>query len=506
MPKSKKATVITGTTVTAGAPNVQSNTRRRRSRRPQRSRAQTPALTAKTGQVKITTNTGQEVITVSPVVTTKVNRRRNRKMYGKEHMTQFSQLARHMPTNVYELMKSVISPAETDAPCGWPDAEMCHSVVLNKHMHAIKISKPPSFPDSEWSAVIMQVPSPEIAAIVWYCAGALTSDVPMPWVSNGPSTSVWLERQIIYWADVVDRITCGAAMPAAYGVGGINSEQEVNVVPDHDPDDTAEIVYPTWTTSFNEQVVKFRCMGFSNTITPSVNATNNQGIFYTRHVDSRVTLKNLSIHSAVYNAVDWRSFHAEVHGQNVVIDQLPPNLGAMLQSECYQGPLYEGTYTIGKISDELNYIDSNAGRGLLTLSQSNHLDTNPMELMQEIGFAEFPGVERHEAFWPILIAMDTAWQPTITVMQGAASNASLQMKLIAHFEAVPITNGAMTYMMSKPPPKNVVFLESVQAISSLIPEGAPASANTFWDVLKQIGSELWSVVKGVLPGILMAVL
>ena len=100
--------------------------------------------------------------------------------------------------------------------------------------------------------------------------------------------------------------------------------------------------------------------------------------------------------------------------------------------------------------------------------------------------------------------MDPAWQPTITIIQGAANDAVLQMKLIGHFEAVPVTNGAMTYMISKPPPKNVVFLEAVQAVSSLIPEGSPASANTFWDVIKQIGSELWSVVKGVLPGILLA--
>ena len=496
-----KKTLVTGTSVTVGAPSTPTkNKSRRRARKP----APAKRAVVKTGAVSITTPKGKETITISPVVTNRRNRKRNRAMYGKEHMTQFSQLAKHMPGNCYELMKSVVSPAETDAPCGWPDAEMSHSLVLNKHMHAIKISVPTGI-SGEWSAVVMQFPSPEIAAIVWYCQGSISSNLLMPWAS-GPGGGIWANRQVIYWADVGSTITYGTNEPKAYAVSGINAEQEVDIEMYGDFDPSTTKIFPTHTTNFPKQVAKYRCMGFSNTITPSVNATNNQGIIYSRHADSRVSLKNLTSDELVYNGATWDSTRAKVHGQNVCVDQLPPNLASMLQTDCFTGPLYEGSYTIGKISDDLNYIDALTGRGLLTLGQSGTYDDTPYSTFSEWGSVSCPpnSTNSHTSFYPVLISMDPAWQPTITIIQGAANDAVLQMKLIGHFEAVPVTNGAMTYMISKPPPKNVVFLEAVQAVSSLIPEGSPASANTFWDVIKQIGSELWSVVKGVLPGILLA--
>lgn len=434
---------------------------------------------------------GNTQITISPNPRHASGRRKVRARANKKHGS-FKQVEKHLGPQLSALMKSVISPAENMAPCGWPDASKHYSAVINKIMHAVQISRPPAFTAESYSVVTMHVPSPEIALIVWYYDGPLQNDTPLPWDDQ---TVVGWTNRVIYWADVTRYTDVGESL--TYNEVGVNSVQTVTVeTTDKNVDPAKKYVYPTSCSDLSSHIMNDRWLGGSCTFTPSMNGFNNEGIVYSVDLQNPFRLIKEHAQDFAYDE-EFKEHPVRVTGLQS-LDNLPPNIDALLQLDVYQAAAYTGLYTVHRLTSAENpYTITATDRGVLAFGSSLSTKGNSNFVIPFKTTLDWPQREKQPT--PINTMISRCWMPSVSVWQSLNKAATISVKVVGHIEAIPTQGSTLTYMVQQPPMKHPAFLELVEALSAKLEEGYPASANDFWTVLKEIGAAAWEVFKVVLP-------
>lgn len=489
-PRPRK-TPTTTVTVEAAAPSQPVKRRSRRRR------------TAKLATIKAANSLPTTVVHVAPPRTKRdrLARRRNKQL--PEGARKFSALAKYMAPGSYNLLKSMISPAETPAPQGFPDRTVTSSFVMNKMM-PISISRPSTFKANSWSAVWLQLSSPEIAGLVFLYDGTIGPDSYIPWNQHG--TIPGWEHYPVRWSDVTnvlsptvidERLAKDVNQPYYCSLRAVQSDKEDN---DH-------AVFPTVETTWHQNIKTYRCLGASTTLQPVVNVTNLQGTVYSTRFEQAFERRPVNM-TASAQCKDKGSLLCSGDVQSWVLPTISTTLQGMMNdtTQCYMGQFADGSYTIMPPRRSPKWLAADVDRAVLTFEDD--INDRPEGDFPAFYADFFEGYYDKGSKYatPIGLTIDPSYNPTIVLATGLAENAICRLKVIAHFECTPNPSGHFAFMSKAAPQKDSNFIDILEAVSGLIPFGAPASANDFWSVLKDIGSELWTVLKGAIPGLIAKIL
>jgi hypothetical protein len=97
------------------------------------------------------------------------------------------------------------------------------------------------------------------------------------------------------------------------------------------------------------------------------------------------------------------------------------------------------------------------------------------------------------------VCYDPNFSPLLSLFSGMDNAATVKIKFVMGIEAVPNTTGPLSYCAVDPPQLERTALDLWEGLPSKLPPGAPASANGFWDTLKQVGQGLFDVIKFAAP-------
>jgi len=397
----------------------------------------------------------------------------------------------------FQLFRSVLSPAEFKAPCGWMDATQAKTMILRKVDQGIRIKALDSYTSGRFSVLMMQVSSPEISCISWTRDGLVNSDTQMPW---DQTSTGWSSPTIHYWADVVHQVY--DETNNQYAFGDVNMPKIGAAAPLAAADPTSVYKLPIMVTDWRTHFKQTRFLGGSITGHLDAQAITNEGIVYQSRMPDAPQCRTIRADLLGFkDAADNQVFRWE--GPMNVYQSMPSDFGQMLAlSDTYHTrAALDGNYTIMQLKDaELKLDDTQTCRALLSFSPAR---TDADETLEDIPLAETALIGGTSYQVPVAPLIDTHWAPSLILYNGIDKQAAVTFKVVANLEATPSPNSTFAYCSSPSPPKNVAFLESMNAAATLVPDGAPASANDFLDTLKAIGAELWSVLKGVLPGLIL---
>lgn len=410
-------------------------------------------------------------------------------------------LGKVMSDNAVSALRFLVSPGDMPAPVGIPDANMTMSVTMQKIMDGVNIERPSTFTGTTWSVMIMQFPSPELAAIVMYYDGTATAGTPILWSLFASGTNASYKTGRFWWSDVnqVDHRP-DVINPLVVGTTGMSVVPEETVL--------ANTLVPgaySWTQTFGTDqglsMSDFRVVGMSLTTILNANATQNQGLVYSYQPSRKVQYREMSLQQEPYfqtaNTTDVPALHTSDGDSTVYsITDLPESFAALLHAKHYSGNAAEGNYVVGKWHSDFEYCSVVSERGCINLNLGDACITAPTTVYAPAG------TNHLESETPIDVAMDVNFLPSLVWYNGLNPAATINAKFVLGVEAVPNPGGPLQFLAKDPPIRETAFHDVVESIAAEIPPGADAASNDFWDTLTSIGAGLWEVVKFAAPYVL----
>lgn len=426
---------------------------------------------------------------------------RTARIGNKSNVPNLMTLRKVMRPDSFSLLETMLSPGEAQMAHGYPDNETTRSLPQLKIMDNQAFKRPTRFTADLWSCVFLSVPSPEIAGFMFSFDGVLENDTPIAWSSLSHFNALW-DAQVIYWRDLTAVTHTPRGRTPALGNNDFTTVAEL--APTAASNITAGVYAWTATagTDIDRSVESSRKIAGSSTFYLVANMTANQGTCYSLNLSNKIALEQVQTESTLWESATTSlppiGVAANCTARCWNIGCLPVDLEGAIEPPHFFGPATKGTYCIERWNKHPAYGSVTAERGCIAYSVADHPDTYMLADVPASVVAP-DGTTTINSFLPLSILVDPSRYPTLTAYVGLAQTAYPSGKLVGIFENVPRTSGPLTYYASTPPTMDGNFLSIAEAVAPLIPPGADADSNGFWDTLRDIGSTVWEVIKFAAP-------
>jgi len=446
-------------------------------------------------RVNVLINDGTSHIGAKPHLNRSKNK--NRSNHGTLEM-----LSKHMSPASYKLLKFMISPGDNCMNTGLPDNNLTKSVPVTKIMDNVTFNRPSTFTKDTWSMIILTIPSPEIAALIYKFDGNLSSSEEILWNSFVEPSSHW-DASFLRWSDTSSALstkTDGTA--GTFPLPEVGCPTAVGATPLVNSNFSAVI-----SSNVGQFITSFRKLAGSVTSFLDATALTDSGVVYSLQYPSVIDFNEVNMSDPAYYYASATSSTAPVLGHDEAanfparvwqLQQLPNTLSAFLNLEHYTGTARQGNYCVERWRSMPDYVQVDSSRGLLAIS--NQSGTSPLSFVS--GKTLVPSPDRSAtAELPAYLtcSLDPSRLPSCIAYTNLTKEGTITSKFVGAFECTVTQNGPLTFLSETPPSKDTVFIEIAEAVGNLLPPGDVASANDFFTTLKNVASTIWEVIKFAVP-------